>query len=706
MFFSTNPLWSQCASCPSGNSEALTVNEPGVFSGGGLNGSFSEPTTLFGATGGNDFFTGAIFSSDALPTTNLEELCMLIDIDVQTTLDLAANPITFEFRIENICGGFPCPWIDFNTTITSTGPTTIGGTLSGGNNTGFDPTLPYQIVIAYANFSGTPLAADVTINYDRPTFDACTTAPSTACPACPAGTNSESLFVDAPAFFQGGNLGGSVPNFNTLFGASGSEGFFIGSTFGTESLPFTNIADLCLLIDIDVQTAVDLAANPIVFEFRIENIGAFPSPWVEFNTSITSAGPTTIGGNLTMGNNTGFNPTQPYQIVIAFANFSGTPLAGDIAIVYEQPSLIACVPESFCSITAITAVSQTDCNPGNNTFSQTLEVEYVDPPAAGALAVNGEFFPITGSPQSVTLNNLSSTGIGASVTASFTNDVLCSLTVGDAFIAPDPCVEFPLDSDGLCSVLYGNDIESTNFNQNNLFGFGGDFGGQNWGITDDPTESDIVIQLASTAGNPYFYVGFVQQFFIPGGIASYGALSLSVDAYFNQLGNFEFRLESLDGLGGNVTGNAGTIQAVQSIGSFDTYTFNPLSVAGSSLNTTSDYYQIVVVATDGGFGNDDAFEMLVDDMSFTNCEIDDLDITRSGALCGEPALPTDGDEIYTWYDANGNVVAIFTDNNCYSPSSLGTYYLVVTDPDYPGLQQVFNSRTITALDGCCELEEE
>ncbi len=706
LFFSISPAWSQCASCPSGNSESVFVAVPGAFSGGGLNGSFADATTLFGATGGNDFFTGAIFALDPLPTDNLDELCMLIDIDVQTDVDLAANPITFEFRLENICGGFPCPWIDFNTTITSTGPTTVGSTLSAGNNTGFDPTQPYQIVIAFANFSGTPLSGDITINYSQPTFDACAAAPAVSCAPCPAGTISESLFVDEPGFFQGGNLNGSVPNFNTLLGTAGSEGFFIGSTFGTESLPFTNLADLCVLIDIDVQTDVDLAANPITFEFRIENLcGGFPCPWVDFNTVITSAGPTTIGGNLTMGNNTGFNPTQPYQIVIAFANFSGVPLAGDIAIVYDQPELIACVPESNCEITAINAVTQTECNPATNTFSQTLEIEYIDPPAGGALNVNGEFFPITGSPQTVTLNNLSSTGVAGSVTASFTDEVLCTLTDAAAYIAPNPCFDFPLDSDGLCTVLYENDVESTNFNQNNLFGFGGDFGGQNWGITDDPVDGGIVIQLTSTAGNPYFYVGFVQQFFIPGGIASYGALSLSLEAYFNQLGNFEFRLESLDALEGNVTGATGGATPVQSVGGFDTYTFNPLTNPGS-LDTTSDYYQIVFVATDGGFGNDDAFEAFVDNMSFTNCEIDDLDITREGALCAEPSLPTDGDEVYNWYDEDGNLVASILGNYYYSPSELGTYYVEVIDPDYPGVVQVFNPRTITELNGCCELDED
>lgn len=701
----TTPTWGQCTDCASGNSVSLMVNEPGVFSGGGLNGSTSSPFTLFGATGGNDFFTGAIFSTDALPTTDLAELCMLIDIDVQTDMDLAANPITFEFRIENICGGFPCPWVDFNTVINGTGPTTVGGTLSTGNNTGFDPTQPFQVVIAYANFSGTPLPNDVTINYSLPTFDACAAAPAVSCAPCPAGFVSESLVVDDPAFFQGGDLNGSVPNNTTLFGASGSNNFFIGSTFGTESLPFTNINDLCMLIDIDVVTDIDLVANPITFEFRIENLcGGFPCPWVDFNTVVTEAGPATIGGNFTMGNNTGFNPTQPYQIVIAFANF-GTALTNDISINYSQPVFTACVPESVCSLTSITATDQEDCNPGDNTFAQTLVIEYVDPPSTGALNVNGNFFPITGSPQTVTLSGLSSTGVGVDVSASFTDDVLCILTVADAFTAPSPCVDFPTDADGICSVLYENDIESTNFNQNNLFGFGGDFGGQNFGITDNLQDGGIAIFLSSTAGNPYFYVGLVQQISITGGIASYGALTLSADMSFNQLGNVEFRIESLDALGGNVTGvSANFLLPVQSVGNYDTYTFNPLNDPGT-LDLTSNFYQIVIAATDGGFGNDDFFEMFVDNLSFTNCEVTGLDITREGALCAEPSLPTDGDEVYTWYDADGNVVAIFNGNGCYSPSELGSYYVIVTDPDYPGVQQVFDPRTITELNGCCELED-
>lgn len=699
------PMWGQCTDCASGSSTSLMVNEPGVFSGGGLNGSSSAPFTLFGATGGNDFFTGAIFSTDALPTTDLAELCMLIDIDVQTDMDLSAAPITFEFRIENICGGFPCPWVDFNTVINSTGPATIGGTLSNGNNTGFDPTMPFQVVIAYANFSGTPLPNDVTIMYSLPTFDACTEPVGVTCPACPAGSNSEALVVDEPTFFQGGDLNGSVPNNVTLFGASGSNNFFIGSTFGTESLPFTDVNDLCMLIDIDVQTNVDLAAAPITFEFRIENIcGGFPCPWVDFNTVITEAGPTIIGGNFSTGNNTGFNPTQPYQIVIAFANF-GTALADDITIDYSLPSFSACVPESVCSITNITTGDQVACNSGNNTYSQDVVVEYIDAPSTGALNVNGNFYPISGSPQTVTLSGLSSTGVGVDVSASFTDDVLCTLTVANAFTAPSPCIDFPTDENGICSVLYENDIESTNFNQNNLFGFGGDFGGQNFGITDNLQDGGISIFLSSTAGNPYFFVGFVQQIFIPGGIASYGALSLSADMSFNQLGTVQFSLESLDALGGNTTGVANNFLPVQSVGNYDTYTVNPLNVAGSTLNTTSDFYQIVVVATDQGFGNDDAFEMFVDNLSFTNCEVTGLEITRSGALCAEPSLPTDGDEVYTWYDADDNVLTVLIGNGCYSPSELGSYYVIVTDPDYPGVQQVFNPRTITELHGCCELDD-
>lgn len=82
------------------------------------------------------------------------------------------------------------------------------------------------------------------------------------------------------------------------------------------------------------------------------------------------------------------------------------------------------------------------------------------------------------------------------------------------------------------------------------------------------------------------------------------------------------------------------------------------------------------------------------------------DIKRDGALCGVTDCPTNGNEIYTWYSYPDSVqVARFVGNPYYSPSELGSYYLIVTDVD-DNCTQSFGPRMIDNLNGCCELESD
>ena len=87
-------------------------------------------------------------------------------------------------------------------------------------------------------------------------------------------------------------------------------------------------------------------------------------------------------------------------------------------------------------------------------------------------------------------------------------------------------------------------------------------------------------------------------------------------------------------------------------------------------------------------------------------QLGNLELNREGALCADNSeVPMDGTETYTWYNSADEEVALFTGSPCYSPSEIGTYYVIVYNPNYDCFQQV-GPRTIDTLDGCCELEDE
>lgn len=96
-----------------------------------------------------------------------------------------------------------------------------------------------------------------------------------------------------------------------------------------------------------------------------------------------------------------------------------------------------------CSITSIATGTQTPCNPGTNTYSQQIILEYEGQPATGLISVNGSLFTIQGSPQTVSLNNLPSDGQPVDVTVFFSQDAACTVTSNNLFTAPEPCCSAP-----------------------------------------------------------------------------------------------------------------------------------------------------------------------------------------------------------------------------------------------------------------------
>ena len=102
------------------------------------------------------------------------------------------------------------------------------------------------------------------------------------------------------------------------------------------------------------------------------------------------------------------------------------------------------IPVGACEITAATAGTQTPCDPATSTYDQDVIIEYSSAPGTGTLDVNGQSFPITGSPQTVTFTGLPADGLAVDVTASFSDDPFCTADFTAVWTAPadcyDPCV--------------------------------------------------------------------------------------------------------------------------------------------------------------------------------------------------------------------------------------------------------------------------
>ncbi len=102
---------------------------------------------------------------------------------------------------------------------------------------------------------------------------------------------------------------------------------------------------------------------------------------------------------------------------------------------FQAPT--SCLP--VCSITNITAGTQTACVSNTNNYTQVITVTYENAPESGNLVVNNQSFPITTSPQIVTLTGLIANGSNVSVTANFSANIACTNTVADLFQAPASC---------------------------------------------------------------------------------------------------------------------------------------------------------------------------------------------------------------------------------------------------------------------------
>jgi len=97
------------------------------------------------------------------------------------------------------------------------------------------------------------------------------------------------------------------------------------------------------------------------------------------------------------------------------------------------------LPPVLCSLLEVVPTTQTPCNPLTNTYTQVLQVTYENAPETGSLVVNGISFPITGSPQTVSLTGLNSDGASVDVEVAFSENLDCSLSAPALFTAPESC---------------------------------------------------------------------------------------------------------------------------------------------------------------------------------------------------------------------------------------------------------------------------
>ena len=173
-------------------------------------------------------------------------------------------------------------------------------------------------------------------------------------------------------------------------------------------------------------------------------------------TSIVSASPSTVtttGGdnyNLSLqSGNTQARWTTPSFIPINSSNTfcnnftivtNGNP--STLFVNYHDTYGASCeetISMPLCAISGLAAGAQTPCFAGDNSYTQEITVTYNNAPSSGNLEVNGQSFPITTSPQTITLSSLVADGNTVNVTANFSADPTCTLTSNALFTAPAAC---------------------------------------------------------------------------------------------------------------------------------------------------------------------------------------------------------------------------------------------------------------------------
>jgi hypothetical protein len=130
-----------------------------------------------------------------------------------------------------------------------------------------------------------------------------------------------------------------------------------------------------------------------------------------------------------------------YVRVFRYVNING----GDFEICAYDPT--------ECVIYDLSEGNQTACDDQTGFYDQELIIEYLNEPATGSIDVNGELFPITGSPQTITLTDQFANSEFVAVTIFFTDDTTCDFFRNPGYIEPATCYcPADLNDDGLVTA--------------------------------------------------------------------------------------------------------------------------------------------------------------------------------------------------------------------------------------------------------------
>lgn len=194
-----------------------------------------------------------------------------------------------------------------------------------------------------------------------------------------------------------------------------SDGKLFISAYGTFSTSSPQDPIQCFFLQLDSDGNLDTGVGNNGFLF--ENAG-----YSEINETIIIPGS---------------SPTEDKFILNGIYIINPDPFNGEVKIALGRLGWTNSNASNECAITNIDVID-ISCNT-KDAYTATLEVFYENEPSSGKLNVANIEFDITGSPQTVILNNLSTSNAGNTFTsqALFSADFDCSYALNNAWTIPD-----------------------------------------------------------------------------------------------------------------------------------------------------------------------------------------------------------------------------------------------------------------------------